>query len=119
MRRVAWILLLLFTFAVPWEYSLDIGEPIGNIARILGILLLLAIVPAIFQAGRMRNPGTLQWLTLAFFLFVCCSFFWTIEPPVTLVSVRAYFQGMISVWAVGELAESPADLRTLLRAYVA
>jgi protein involved in polysaccharide export with SLBB domain len=40
MRRIAWALLLLFAFAIPWEYSLDLGEPLGNIARIAGILLL-------------------------------------------------------------------------------
>ena len=78
MRRVAWILLLLFVFALPWEYSLDIGEPIGNIARVLGLLLLLAIVPAIFQSGTMRHLGALQWLALAFYLWICCSVFWRI-----------------------------------------
>ena len=42
MRRIAWVLLLLFAFAIPWEYSLDLGEPLGNVARIAGLLLLLA-----------------------------------------------------------------------------
>lgn len=41
MRRIAWFLLLIFAFAIPWEYSLDLGEPLGNIARIVGLLLLL------------------------------------------------------------------------------
>ena len=57
MRRVAWVLLLLFAFAIPWEYSLDLGEPLGNVARIAGLLTLLAAVPAVFEAGRMRTPG--------------------------------------------------------------
>ncbi len=64
MRRIAWVLLLLFAFAIPWEYSLDLGEPLGNVARIAGLLVLLAAVPAVFQAGRMRNPGAFCWLTL-------------------------------------------------------
>ena len=34
MRQLVRILLLLFAFAVPWEYSLDLGEPVGNIARV-------------------------------------------------------------------------------------
>ena len=119
MKRVAWLVLLLFAFAVPWEYSLDVGEPVGNIARVLGLLLLLAIVPAILQNGRIRNPGSLQWLASAFFLWICCSLFWSIDPRTTLASMRGFFQVMISVWTVWELAESPADLRSLLRAYVA
>jgi len=47
MRRVAWGLLLLFAFAVPWEYSLDLGEPLGNIARVVGLVLLAAIQSAV------------------------------------------------------------------------
>lgn len=119
MRRIAWGLLLLFAFAVPWEYSLDLGEPLGNVARIVGLLLILAAVPAILQAGRLRTPGPMQWAVLAFFLWFCCSYFWTIEPLATLGKLRAYFQEMMIVWLVWEFAESPRDLRTLLRVYVA
>jgi O-antigen ligase len=119
MRRIAWGLLLLFAFAIPWEYSLDLGEPLGNVARIAGLLLLLVAVPAILQAGRLRTPGPMQWLVLAFYLWFCCSYFWTIEPQTTLEKMRAYFQEMMTVWLVWEFAESPRDLRSLLRAYVA
>jgi len=119
MRRVAWVLLLLFAFAIPWEYSLDLGEPLGNIARIAGFLLLLAAIPAVLQAGRLRAPGAMQWLVLALFLWFCCSYFWTADSPATLGRMRGYFQEMMVVWLVWEFAESPGDLRALLRAYVA
>jgi len=119
MRRVAWVFLLLFTFAIPWEYSLDLGEPLGNAARIAGLLVLLAAVPAIFQAGRVRRPGAFCWLTLALYLWFCCSYLWTIDPIVTLDRMRAFFQEMMIVWLVWEFASAPADLRSLLRATVA
>ncbi len=119
MRRIAWVLLLAFAFAVPWEYSLDIGEPLGNIARIAGLLLLLAAVPAILLEPRLRTPGPVQWLALALFLWFCCTYFWTIEAHATLARLRGYFQVMMPVWLVWELAETPQDLRDLLRAYVA
>jgi len=119
MRRIAWGLLLLFAFAIPWEFSLELSEPLGHIGRIVGVLLLLAAIPAVLQAGRLRTPGPMQWLVLAFYLWFCCSYFWTIEPVVTLEKMRAYFQEMMVVWLVWEFAESPRDLRALLRAYVA
>lgn len=119
MRRVAWGLLLLFAFAVPWEYSLDLGEPLGNIARAVGVMVLLAAIPAVFQAGRLRTPGPMQWLVLALYLWFCCSYFWTIEPLATLVKLRGYFQEMMIVWVVWEFAESPRDVRALLRVFVA
>jgi O-antigen ligase len=119
MRRIAWVLLLVFAFAIPWEYSLNLGEPLGNAARIAGLLLLLVAIPAVLQAGRLRAPGPMQWVVLAFFLWFCCSYFWTIEPLATLDKLRGYFQEMMIVWLVWEFAESPRDLRALLRAYVA
>ncbi|MGD0630398.1 MAG: O-antigen ligase family protein [Terracidiphilus sp.] len=119
MRRIAWVLLLLFAFAVPWEYSLDLGEPLGNIARVIGLVLLLAAIPAVLQAGRLRTPGAMQWLVLAFYLWFCCSYFWTVEPLATLEKMRGYFQEMMIVWLVWEFAESPGDLRAMLQAFVA
>ena len=119
MRRIVWGLLLLFAFAVPWEYSLDLGEPLGNIARVVGLMLLLTAIPAVLQAGRVRTPGALQWLVVAFYLWLCCSYFWTTEPLATLEKMRGYFQEMMIVWLVWEFAESPSNLRALLEAFVA
>ena len=119
MRRVAWVLLLLFAFAIPWEHSLDLGEPLGNAARLAGLLVLLAAIPAVLQEGRMRTPGAFWWLTLALFLWFCSSCFWTIDTAASLARVRAYFQEMMIVWLVWELVDTPADLRDLLRAFVA
>jgi O-antigen ligase len=119
MRRIAWILLLIFVFAIPWEYSLELGAPLGNIARVVGLLLLLVAIPAVLQAGRIRTPGVMQWLVLALYLWFCCTYFWTIEPLATLVRMRGYFQEMMIVWLVWEFAESAGDLRALMRAYVA
>ncbi len=119
MRTAAWALLLIFVFAVPWEYSLDLGQPLGNVARIAGLLVLLAAVPAMLQAGRMRTPGAFWWFTLVLYLWLCCSYFWTIDAAATLARVRGYFQEMMIVWLVWEFADTPADLRNLLRATVA
>jgi O-antigen ligase len=119
MRRIAWVLLLLFAFAIPWEYSLDLGEPLGNIARIVGLLVLLVAIPAVLQTRGLRAPGPMQWLTLALYLWFCCTYFWTIEPQATLDSLRGYFQTMMIVCLVWEFAECTVDLRALLRAYIA
>jgi len=117
--RVAWILLVGFVFAVPWEYSLDAGEPWGNVARILGIALLLVVVPAVLMRRGMRVPGALQWVVLGLYLYFACSYIWTIDPATTLEKMRSYFQVMMVVWLAWEVVETPQQLRTLLRAFVA
>jgi O-antigen ligase len=119
MRRLASVLLLLAAFTIPWEYSFDFGPPLGNIARLVVLAVLLAVVPAILRAGHLRTPGPLQALVLALFLWFCLSCFWTIDRPATLFHLRGYCQEFIIVWLVWELADSPQDLRNLLRAYVA
>lgn len=119
MRRVAWGLLLAFAFTIPWEYSLNLGEPLGHVARIAGILALLAAIPAVLQQGRVRTPGPIQWLVLAFYLWLCTSYIWSIAPDATFEKMRGFFQELMIVWLVWEFAESPEDVRSLMRAYVA
>ena len=119
MRRVTWGLLLTFAFTIPWEYSLNLGEPWGHVARITGILALLAAIPAVLQQGQLRKLGAIQWLVLAFYLWICASYFWSIAPDVTLEKMRGFFQELMIVWLVWEFAESPEDVRSLMRAYVA
>ncbi len=60
----------------------------------------------------------MQWLVLAFYLWFCCSCLWTIDQTATLTKMRGYFQEMMIVWLVWEFAESPEDLRNLIRASV-
>jgi O-antigen ligase len=119
MRRIVWALLLLYTFTIPWEYSLDLGAPLGNVARITGLLVLLAAIPAVLQSGRLRSLGAVQWLVLALYLWFCASLVWTINRVVTFDKVRGSFQELMIVWLVWEFAETPEDLRSLLRAFVA
>lgn len=119
MRRIAWVLLLVFVFTIPWEYSLDLGPPLGDVSRVAGLLVMIAMVPTVLQAGRIRAPGSLQWLVLSLFLWFCCSFFWSIDGGLSLGRMRADAQVMMTVWVVWELVENPQDLRDLMRAYVA
>ena len=119
MRRIVWALLLLYTFTIPWEYSLDLGAPLGNVARITGLLVLLAAIPAVLQSGRLRTPGAVQWFVLALYLWFCGSLLWTINRAVTFEKVRGSFQELMIVWLVWEFAETPEDLRSLLRAFIA
>jgi O-antigen ligase len=118
-QRISMVLLMLYAFAVPWEYSFDLGEPLGNVARMLGILLLLAAIPAVLRRGVFRKPGAAQWLVLALYLYFACSYFWTVDTQATLSKLRAYFQVMMVVWIAWEVAERPRELRALLRSFVA
>jgi O-antigen ligase len=119
MRKLAWWLLLGLTFSIPWEYSLDLGPPLGNVARLLAIALLLAMALAALQAGRVLRLHALHWLALALLAWSAVSYFWSVDGQATLVQVRGYVQEIMIAWFVWELADSPNELRDLLRGYVA
>jgi O-antigen ligase len=119
MRQIAWALLVLFVFTIPWEYSLVLPAPFGNVARIAGLLVLFAAIPAVIETGHVRAPTILHWLILALYLWWCCTCFWTIDTAATLAKLRGYFQEMMIAWLLWEFTESAADLLILLRAWVA
>ena len=119
MRKVARAVLVLYVFTIPWEYSLDLRAPFGNIARIAGLLLLLAGVTSTVLAGRFRNPEPLHWLTLALYLWFSCTYFWSIAPDTTLLKLRGFSQEFMIVWLAWDLVDTPGQLRWLCRAWVA
>ena len=119
MRRFAWVLLLLCIFTIPWEYSLDFGAPLGNIARLLGIAALLGTIFSVLQAGRFRSLGAVHWLIVAYFLWFCCTLLWSIDREASFEKVRGYFQECMIAWLIWELADSLDQVRSILRAWVA
>jgi O-antigen ligase len=118
-ERAALGLLMLYAFAVPWEYSLDLGEPLGNVARICGLLLLLAMVPLVLRRDELRRPGAVQWLVMGLLLFFVLSGLWTVDVDTTVDKMRSYFQVMMVVWIGWELVRSPNHLRWLMLSVVA
>jgi O-antigen ligase len=119
MRRVTWILLLVLAFAIPWEYSLEFGVGWGNIARVVCLMAAASASASVLQSGKMRTPGLLLGCVLALYLWICCSYFWSIMPVLTAVKMRGFLQEMVIVWLVWEFTESAEDLRALMRAYTA
>ena len=116
MARLTVALLVLYAFAVPWQYALDLGEPLGNVARIVGVLLLLIAIPALFARRAWHPPGLLPSLIFLLFLYLSTSYLWSIDPLTTLDKIRAYFQVMMVVWIAWEFLETPAQGRNFLRA---
>ena len=112
-------LLIAYAFAVPWEYSLDLGEPFGNVARVAGVLMLGAAMTGVLLDQCVSRLGALQWLVLGLFGYFAVSVFWSLDLDTTSDKIRAYFQVMMVVWIAWEAAQSERDLRNLLRAFVA
>lgn len=119
MRRAAWWLLTICAFSLPWEHSLEFGEPFGSIARLLGLALLAAFLLALVTEPCARPFSAIHWTTIALFVWFCLSYFWSIDTETTLLKLRGYFQEMMFLFFVWELVRTPRQLRQLFLAIVA
>lgn len=119
MREIVRGMLILYVFCIPWEYSLVFSEPVGNVARVVGLLLMLVAPLAVVQGERMRAFGSMQWIVLVLYLWLCCTCFWSVDLQASLSKVRGLAQEMMVVWIVWQFADRITDLRTLMRAFVA
>ena len=118
MRSVAQWLLLGYIFSLPWAYSLDLGEPWGNIARLFGVLTLAITLLAVLERREINRPRFIGLLALGYFLLQCSTLYWTISEDATWIAVRGSFQKMMVIWLTLELADERCDLRRILRAAV-
>jgi len=120
-RGMVW-LLTAYAFTVPWEYSLEFGEPWGNVARLVGLALLAVAVPAVaarMARGELRRPGWVGGLTLALLLWFGMTLLWTVDMGTSLATVRGFAQELAVVWLLGEFVESGEDWLWVVRAFVA
>ena len=119
MHRVAWLLLILYSFSLPWEHSMDFGEPWGDVARLLALPLLLAGVVMIWQQKSLTRPDRVSWMALAWLLWMCFSCCWSLDSSESFAHVRGLAQKMMAFFVLRELVQSRDELRSILRALVA
>jgi hypothetical protein len=106
MRRTAWILLLLFAFAIPWEYSLDLGEPLGNVARIAGVCWFARRVPAILSGWPHAHALRILLDHSCALSLVLLHMLLDHRSPWRPGKIRGYFQELMIVWLVWEFADA-------------
>lgn len=119
MRTIAFLLLWLYAFTLPWDYILEFGEPIGSAGRVAGLLALAGYFVLVGTTGRIRRPQALHVCALLYLSIVVLSLFWTVDTPNSLVAIRTYVQGIMIVWVLWEVGISLNHLFHLATAYVA
>ncbi len=116
MARLAFLVLWLYVFSIPWENVLLI-EGMGTLSRYVGILMATVTLGYVLASGRLR----LHWVhlgALAFVLLAVLSYFWSIYPPDTLERVLQYGLLWIFFWALFAVLRDDRGVRRILSAYV-
>lgn len=116
MPRLAYYLLWLYVFTIPWENIITLPG-LGTLSRLVGITavgvgFLHVLLVGRVQLHRVHIPA------IAFVLLALASFFWTISPSDTQDRNFQYILLLLFMLLMFNVVESPAQIRGLLIAYV-
>lgn len=119
MRTIAYVLLWLYVFTLPWDYILQFGDPFGSAGRVAGVLALAGYATLVITTARMRRLQTFHIAAGIYLAIVAVSLLWTVDAEESAHSVRVYVQSAMVVWVLWELAGSQRNLLQMATAYVA
>lgn len=119
MRKVAFILLWLYVFTLPWDNILQFGEPIGSIGRVAALIAFAGTAALVATKGNMHRLQPFHIATAAYLVMVALSALWSADPENTPHYARVYVQSALVVWLLWELVSDQRALLQLALAYVA
>lgn len=119
MRRVAFVALLVFVFALPWERNVAIPG-VGAAGSLLGMFVMVLTATSLVTHGRvrMRTLSLFLGLMAAFVAWSAMTFFWSINPNASLVRTVTYAQLFLMAWIVWELCRTEGHRLALMQSYV-
>lgn len=117
LERLAWGLLWLFVFSIPWQKS--VGVPgLGTLSHLFGILAFAAAAAAAWRHRSLRPPNLAIALAAAWVLWSAATYFWSLDPPATARRALTLFELWVMLWLVWDLCRGPRRQTHLLQAYV-
>ncbi|HWR54478.1 MAG TPA: O-antigen ligase family protein [Bryobacteraceae bacterium] len=121
--RVAWALLVVFVFSVPFEKALQIPG-VGTASRLLGLLAFVTgaavvTIGAIQQRRAARAPNLLLVLGTLFTAWSGATVLWSLAPSASAARFLTFAQLLAMAWLVWELCRTARQQDWLLGAYVA
>jgi O-antigen ligase len=117
LHRLAFGLLWLFIFSVPWEEEAVLPQHMA-MSHIVGAAVAVFGLLACIQRKRVRRLQTAHYLAAALVCWAALSYNWSIAPDLTSVRVASYAQLLFMVWLIWEFAGSAERQTSLLAAYV-
>jgi O-antigen ligase len=117
MNRLAFVLLWIFIFCVPWEEEVAIAGSLA-MSHFVGVGVAAIGVLACLTSGRIRKPGLLHYVLASLVVWSALSYYWSVAPDLTAARVGSYVQLLLMVWLIWEFAPTEERQLSLLAAYV-
>jgi O-antigen ligase len=118
-NRLAFAALALLVFSIPAENGVSIPG-IGSLSRLIGFGAIGLAVVALFDRGilRIRVPSLFLLVATAFVVWTGFTFYWSLEPFVTLSRTIQYAQLLALAWMVHQQARTERQQDLLMQAFV-
>jgi O-antigen ligase len=118
-QRVAWALLCVFVFTIPWEKSVVVAN-LGTVSRSIGLLAFAAgILAAVRHRSTLRPPNLALVLAALFVVWSAATWLWSIDRAASFARASTFVQLLAMAWLVWESTRTEQEQRQLLHAYVA
>ena len=118
MQRLAFLMLWVFVFTIPWQNSLSL-EAIGTLSQLVGIVAFLVALFSCVSSGHLRRPAGTLLLVGAFGTYALLSAGWSLDPNITLVKASTIIELVAMFWLITEVVSDDGQICGLLSAYVA
>jgi O-antigen ligase len=117
MTTVAYWALWLFCFAIPWQ-NIILVSGVGTISKLLGMVAMGFAILAALYSGSVRKLQPFHIAALLFVIWAGLGTFYVADEGRGLTKFGTYFQQLLVLWMIWELAPSFQRQRGLLFAYV-
>jgi O-antigen ligase len=114
---IAWGLLWLLVFSMPWEKSLWVPQ-LGTISHLLGILAFCAWAAHAAWRRCWRRPNLALVLAGMLVCWFAFTYVWSLDRPATLMRIKTFTELLVLVWLIWNECRSETRQRQLLAAYV-
>ncbi|MDX2005068.1 MAG: O-antigen ligase family protein [Meiothermus sp.] len=116
MHRLAYAMIWLYVFTIPWENIITIPG-IGTLSRYVGILAVGTALVYLVTAGKLVAHRVHLW-GLGFVLLAAASYFWSVDTTATVERLFQYGLLFAFFWLMFVVVDSLAEFRRLLVGYV-
>lgn len=118
MSTIAYVVLWLFVFALPWENAVSVIPGTAIVTKITGGLSFAAAVMAVVVSGRIRRWHPMHLASLLFLIWSGGELFFIHSGQRLPYKYTTYVQLFLVLWIVWEIAPSAQRLLGLMMAYV-
>lgn len=116
--RVVFWATLLFVFTVPWRNMVHLGESVGTIGRVLGIIVATFWAINVIYTRRVRMHATFAVLAGAFLLWSLLSIMWSADSAAAISDVTRYLFLVVMVVVILDVYNSEERVHLGLQSFV-